>query len=491
MRANGPKIGAAARTIVRIAVAASIALFGLALGSNPSEAGQKFVYATPAVYDTLDPHAVLDAGRVAPRLNLYDGLLRWEDNPPKLEPWLAEGYEVSPDGLTYRFTLRQGATFHDASPVEASDVVYSIERILALKKGAYSLFEASVAPGSTVAIDARTVEFHLTAPSAAFLAKVPEIHVVNEGLIRSKEVNGDWGQAWLASHDAGSGSYRLNRYDPAIGFNAKRFPEHFLGWNDKYLDEIEFRTIAASDARVLGLIAGDFHGIDGYLTPGEVGRLAVEPNIRLDEQEAMRIFYALIHNARPPMNDVNFRKALSYAFDYDGFIGSVLSGSVTRNPGPLPNTMWGAPAGAAGYGFDLDAAREHLAMVEAPLREITLGAVEGYPQTRQAAAVLQHGLGKIGVEARILSEPWALASARMQHEQQMYDVLFLWRSSHYADPENWIGEMYACDQIGVRNSAWYCNPEVDALLAEARNTADSAVRQSSYEKAAALVMEDA
>ena len=45
------------------------------------------------------------------------------------------------------------------------------------------------------------------------------------------------------------------------------------------------------------------------------------------------------------MNDINFRKALSYAFDYDGFINNILSGSVARNPVPVPNTIWGAPQG--------------------------------------------------------------------------------------------------------------------------------------------------
>jgi peptide/nickel transport system substrate-binding protein len=79
----------------------------------------------------------------------------------------------------------------------------------------------------------------------------------------------------------------------------------------------------------------------------------------------------------------------------------------------------------------------------------------------------------------------------MRDEQQMYDLLFLWRSTYYADPNNWVGEMYACDQIGARNNSWYCNPEVDALLMEARTSTDMDVRRANYEKAATMVMEDA
>src|SRR5262245_65927045 len=105
----------------------------------PAVAQSRFVFANESPYDTLDPHAAFDVGRVAVRLNLYDGLYRWEDNPPKLEPWLAESHTVSPDGLTYTFKLRKGAKFHDGAEITAEDVRYSAERILAMKKGAASL----------------------------------------------------------------------------------------------------------------------------------------------------------------------------------------------------------------------------------------------------------------------------------------------------------------------------------------------------------------
>jgi peptide/nickel transport system substrate-binding protein len=485
--------GAPVRRLARIAAVAVLAVGGMAAVPAPAEAGGKFVFANSSAYDTLDPHAVFDVGRVASRLNLYDGLMRWQDNPPQLEPWLAESYEISDDGLTYTFKLRQGAKFHDGSAIEASDVVYSIDRILGMQKGAYSLFNGVIEPGTTQAPDPHTVVFTLTNPSAIFLATVPEIHIVNTDLVKANEKDGDWGTTWLSSNDAGSGSYQLTRYDPAIGWQATRFEDHFMGWdsNPNPLDEIEFRTVVEINSRVLGLMNGDFHGTDGYLPQDQVKRLAADDNIYVDEQESMRIFYSIIHNGRSPMNDVNFRKAISYAFDYDGFIDNILSGSVARDPVPLPNNIWGAPAGVEGYTYDLEKAKEHLAMVKEPLRKITLGALAGYGQTEQAAALLQNGLNKIGVETEIVAEPWPVASGKMRDEQQMYDLLFLWRSTYYADPNNWVGEMYACDQIGARNNSWYCNPEVDKLLMEARTTTDTELRRANYEKASTMVMEDA
>src|SRR5947207_14736978 len=99
----------------------------------------------------MDPHAAFDVGRVAIRLNLYDGLYRWLDNPPKLEPWLAESHTVSPDGLTYTFTLRRGAKFHDGAEIAAEDVGDTAARIVALKDGASGRTAPCVAPDAVSA----------------------------------------------------------------------------------------------------------------------------------------------------------------------------------------------------------------------------------------------------------------------------------------------------------------------------------------------------
>lgn len=108
--------------------------------------GKRFVTANNSPYDTLDPHAVFDIGRIASRLNMYDCLVRWVDNPPRLDLWLASRIDVSPDGMTYTVALKPDAKFHDGAPVTADDVVFSMERILGLKQGAYGLFKSVIEP---------------------------------------------------------------------------------------------------------------------------------------------------------------------------------------------------------------------------------------------------------------------------------------------------------------------------------------------------------
>src|SRR6516165_10355266 len=147
-RRRGMSLQLSRRELVSYGSAALVTAAGGGL-TLPAHAGtSRFVFANESDYDTVDPHAAFDVGRVAVRLNLYDGLMRWQKNPAVLEPWAAESHAISPDGLRYTFKLRRGIKFHDGTELTARDVVYSLERILAVGKGAAALFKNMVAAGA-------------------------------------------------------------------------------------------------------------------------------------------------------------------------------------------------------------------------------------------------------------------------------------------------------------------------------------------------------
>src|SRR5438477_11229067 len=115
----------------RTALLGSAAL-GIAGLSTPADAARtKFVTANNNPYDILDPHQVFVIGRIAIRLNMYDALTRWDDNPPKLEKWLIEKSDITTDGKKYTFTLKPKVKLHDGSTLTAEDIIYSMERSLA------------------------------------------------------------------------------------------------------------------------------------------------------------------------------------------------------------------------------------------------------------------------------------------------------------------------------------------------------------------------
>ena len=74
----------------------------------------RFIWAREDAYDNLDPHLVYDVSQVATRINMYDGLYRWQKNPPEIVPWVAKSHKTSADGLRWTFRLREGVKFHDA-----------------------------------------------------------------------------------------------------------------------------------------------------------------------------------------------------------------------------------------------------------------------------------------------------------------------------------------------------------------------------------------
>jgi ABC-type transport system substrate-binding protein len=489
------KNGISRRDFIKSVGIGSLALSGMSF--NPLNAwavsGNKYVWGCPSEFQSMDPHVIYDVTTENIRLNLYDHLYRYLDNPPQIHPWLAESYRVSDDELKWTFNLRKGAKFHNGDEVTAEAVKYSMERLLALGKGASALFKPIVDPSGVVAKDRYTVEFNLREPYSPFLSIMPTFCIVNPKMVEGKP--GPWGSEWLTENDAGSGAYMLETYSPGTGWTAKRFKDHWMGWQDnpKPVDEIEFRTVHETASRVMALQKGDIDGCDGYLPVDQIEKLEKDPNIKVYAEQSMRIFLIRMHNQRPPFNDVHVRRAISYAFDYDSFINQILKGRVARNPGPIPNTMWGAPKDLKGYTYDLEKAKAELAKASVKIdRPLNIHPMTGYAQTDDAALILQVGLRQIGIQLNIVRETWPTLSAKAKDMNTSPDMWIHWVSTYYADPENWIGEMYSSSRWGAwKASSWYKNPKVDDLLKQARTISNLEERKKLYEEADRIVVADA
>lgn len=198
----------------------------------------------------------------------------------------------------------------------------------------------------------------------------------------------------------------------------------------------------------------------------------------------------LLHAGREPLKAQGFRRALAQAFDTDRFIASTLGAGATTLSIPVPPALATAPPGLARPAFDLAASADAIAKLKAPVREYVIGAIAGDPHSERAALMLLDSLGKLGLPARVVSEPWPAVAGRMRDEKQMYDILFLWLGARYLDANNWLGELYDCDLFGSGNASWYCNRDADRLIKEARGAADPRVRRQTFEKAAAILAED-
>ncbi|NJN84399.1 MAG: hypothetical protein HC802_20395 [Caldilineaceae bacterium] len=128
-----------------------------------------FVYVRPQEIVSLDPAVITESQSGFVVRNVYSRLVDIAYDGSGVEPDLAESWEVSDDGLVYTFALRDGVAFHDGSPLLASDVVYSIQRLLGLGEGDASLLSGVLAPEAIEALDDQTVQFTLSEAFPAFL----------------------------------------------------------------------------------------------------------------------------------------------------------------------------------------------------------------------------------------------------------------------------------------------------------------------------------
>ena len=448
----------------------------------------------------LDPHVVYDVPMQFYMLNTYDTLHRYVGNPPELKPWLAESESVSDDGLTWTIKIRKGVKFHDGSELNAEDVAYSFKRMLALGKGPSGAFKPILKPDNISVVDSNTVQFKLDKPYAPFRAVLPLVSIVNPDLLKQHEKDGDWGSAWLASNEAGSGAYALDpsTYRPLEIVDMKRNPDHFYGWSDnpKPIEIIRAHPVKETSTRVLALLKGDIDATDSYLPTDQVERVEKSKTAVVARDESMRIMIIRMNNAKPPFDNINFRKCLSYAFNYKGFISIILKDFAVRNAGPIPKNLWGAPADLKGYSYDRAKAKEFCDKAKAdgaPVdRELEIHIQSALAQTTQAAELLQSDARKLGLNLKLVASTWAQLTTNAGKPETTPDMWVHWVSTYFVDPENWIGQMYDSQFHGTwKASAWYKNDKVDSLLREARSTTDQDKRRQLYEEASRIVVGDA
>jgi len=227
-----------------------------------------------------------------------------------------------------------------------------------------------------------------------------------------------------------------------------------------------------------------------------VARLQKEKDVVVQRNESMRIFVIRMNNAKPPFDNVNFRRCMSHAFNYGGFIEVILKNFAERNPAPMPKNLWGYPEGVKGYDFDLKKAQAECDKAKAagaPVgREIKLHYQAQLDQTRQAGQLFQSDLKKIGLNVNLVTDTWPNMTASTAKPETSPDMWIHWVSAYFIDPENWIGTMYDSQFHGTwKASSYYKNAKVDELLRAARAIPEQKERTRMYAEAAKQIVEDA
>jgi peptide/nickel transport system substrate-binding protein len=430
------------------------------------------VQADPA---ELDPHKTSLTAAWHVIEHVYETLVTTDETLAPL-PGLAESWEISDDGITYTFALRQGVTFHNGRAFVADDVKYSYERILDPETASPVVDELSSIDTIEVVDDA-TVKINLKTADSSFLAKLMggSISIVPKEVV---EENGDLMQTMV-----GTGPFTFVEYVPNSTLTLERYADY---WDAPlpYLDGIEVQIIPENTARTTALVTSTVDIIE-YAPVQDLPIFEDDDTIDVTGKANTNIRYMGVNFTREPFDKPEVRQAMAMAIDRGPIIDAAVFGAGTPTNVIFPPTYW-AGIESEIPPVDIDGAKALLEQAGVGDGfKCTIQSWAQYPFLSNAAIVIQEQLRQIGIEAEVdLQENAVLLE---NYFAGNWD-LSVTGTSAYVDPNDVIQSNFGTDQAS--NGMGYSNPEVDKLIADGIATSDQDARAEIYGELQRILLED-
>ncbi len=493
------------RTFLKVAGAAAVAgglsrnaSFATEAAVRPAIRGQAssntLVYGSGQDISNLDPHTGHDYSITWGQRAVYDSLLRYEGNPAELKPLLATEVIGSPDATTWTIKLADNATFHDGSPVTAEAVQWNFQRLLRKNLGVAWMFAGVMDQDSIKVVDPTTLEIALLKPFAPYDAVLPWLFVANPAVVQQHEVDGDEGEAWLKENEAGGGPITIKRWEVGSTYEFERFPDYWYQSDSgfKPLDNFVWRIIRESSTKRIAMESGEVQYGDRF-TPEDTAALAADARFVVNNAPSLTPFAIKLNNQVGPTSDINVRKALAHAFDYEAAIEAV-SGRGVVMQGPLATALepWHRKDLPV-LGFDMEAAKAALAASEyAGGFEMEYVYVTGLTEEELFGLILLERAAELGITVNMVPLVWPDMVARAANAETAPNAMAVYSGTDYVDPDNFLWQAYHSSQAGFWAAAsHYKNPAFDKLLEDARADTNQENRKKLYDEAQLTLVNDA
>ena len=479
------------RVLAAMAAACALAIAPAAFAQTPPNV---IVVGQIAEPQSLDPHAVTAVNDFRILVNVYDGLVRFADGSLEVEPSLAESWEISEDGLAYTFKLREGVTFHDGTPFNAEAVKFNFERMLDEEHpfhdtGPFPLAFFFSAVDEVTAVDDTTVEFKLNEPFAPFLSNLayPTGLIVSPAAV---EASGkDYGR-----NPVGTGAYKFEEWQGNQRVVVTRNEDY---WDGAPAPEaIVFRPITDANTRVAEMLSG---GLDIMVEvpPDSVAQFRDAPDFEVHEQAGPHVWFLILNMKEGPFAEKAVRQAANYAINKESLVTDVLQGTAEVAAGPIPPAFaWAYNEEVEPYPYDPDKARELLAEAGYDGEEITFYVTEGGSGMLDPVAMgtaIQADLAAVGMNVKIETYEWntflGQVNPGLEGKADMAEMAWMTNDPDTLPFLTLRTEAFPSE--GGFNSGYYSNPEVDALLNQARVSVESEERATLYQQLQEIVHEDA
>jgi peptide/nickel transport system substrate-binding protein len=439
------------KSLVALAIGSALAL-GTVLTPALGQARNDIEIGIQLEPTNLDPTTggAAAAIRTVTHLNIYEGLTRLDKHGNVL-PLLATSWEISDDGLTYTFHLKEGVSFSDGTPLTADDVKWTLDRNRAPEStSAQKQLFAAIA--NIEVVDPATVRVTLSHPQGDFL------------------YNMAWGDAVIVSEKTasenvnnpiGTGPYKLGEWVKADHITLVR-NESYSGPGPA-LEEATFKFISDGTAAANAMLAGDLDVFSGFPAPELLEQFKANPEFQVIVGTTQGETIVTLNNAHPPLDNVKVREAIARAIDRQ----AIIDGSQFGYGTPIGSFF---PPGDPAY-VDLtelssyDPEKSKALLAEAGVTNLSLTfKVPPAAYARAAAPIIQQQLAAVGINVEVVNVEWADWIANVFQGAYDYDLTM-------------VSHVEANDYAAFGKPGYYPNydaTEFNKLVTELNATTDPA-----------------
>jgi peptide/nickel transport system substrate-binding protein len=436
----------------------------------------------------LDPHHSFEVTGSDLLKNVYDQLFVIDETKPTAEvlPGLAESFTISEDGRTFTFRIRQGVRFHSGNALTAADVVFSLRRPLQINRTPAFMYRSVGLNADNIEQNVRqTGEFEVQvtfgqayAPTLIQNLFTATIASVVDSRLVQQNAGEDRGNTWLNRNSAGSGAYRLTRYQPNESYTLDRNESWWRGRAN--LQRVIVRHVPEAATQRLLLERGDVD-VARNLTPTDIAALRGRQGITIQEFPRGTIQYFSANKADPILSNPKVIEALKQLVDYDAIATNLLPGQVFPHQSFIPRAILGE-VDSRPWRFNPERARALLAEVGHPNGiRLAMDTANTFPSLDVAQA-LQASFARGGVTLEVLPATGAqvLAKFRARNHQLFIGIWGL----GYPDP-HYNADSFAHNPPGQNNPGkltWRNNWDIPELTART----EAAMRERDLNARAAI-----
>jgi peptide/nickel transport system substrate-binding protein len=387
---------------------------------------------------TLDPAEIFEFSGAEYGAQVYDRLITYPvDDVENIQGHVAESWEVSEDGKTYVFEIRDGITFHSGNPLTAEDVAFSLQRVVKLDKSpAFILTQFGFTADNVEEKIRATGPMEVTievdqayAPTFFLYCLTAGVgSVVDKELVMANEADGDLGYNWLKLNSAGSGPFVLRTWRPNESLTLDANPDYWKG--APAMTRVITRHIPEAATQQLLIQQGDID-VARNLGPDQVAAMADNPDIVIEGVPKGAIYYLGLNQKNENLAKPEVRQALKYLIPYQELADTVVKGDMVVHQAFLPVGFLGALEDTP-FSLDVERAKELLA--EAGLPDgfsVTMNVRSVTPVTEMAQAI-QAVWAEAGIELELI--PGDGGQTLTKYRARNHDIYIGRWGPDYQDP---------------------------------------------------------